>query len=161
MRYVQSGSRVTRTKIIASIFIGGISFCLLLYGAGIWFSITDGNTIESLVVATFFYLLFISGMSTIAVYNFWKFPNIVTSDSGLELKTFFFTRHIAWQSVVRTQKKYNKLLIFLGSSGHLLNRLYGMFDAGVWDQPALLFESTDEIVNRLEEDIKAHMGSNT
>jgi hypothetical protein len=100
-------------------------------------------------------------MGTIAVYNFWKFPNIVTTDSGLELKTFFFTRHIDWQSIVRTQKKNNKLLIFLGSSGLLLNRLYGMFDAGVWNQPVLIFESTDEVVKQLEEDIKTHMGSNT
>src|SRR5512138_1086560 len=96
-------------------------------------------------------------MTIIAVYNFWKFPNILTSDAGIDLKVLFYTLYIDWQSIVQTQKKNNRLLIFLGSRGLVLNRLYGLFDAKVWDQPVLLFESTEEIVTRLEDDIKAHM----
>jgi uncharacterized membrane protein YobD (UPF0266 family) len=157
MRYVQSGFRVTITRFFGSICIAGISACLLLYGVGIWFSITEGNTMDSLVASTFFYLLFIAGMTIFAVYNFWKFPDIVTSDAGIDLKVFFYTLHIDWQSIVRMQKKNNGLLIFLRSSGLLLNRLYGMFDAKVWDQPVLLFDSTEEMVKQLEEEIKSHM----
>jgi len=161
MNYVQSGFRVTITRIFASMFVAGISSCLLLYGVGIWFSITEGNMMESLVTATFFYLLFIASMSIFAVYNFWRFPNILTSDTGIDLKLFFYTLHLDWQSIVRVQKRNNRLLIFLRSSGLLLNRLYGLFDAKVWDQPVFLFDSTEEMVKRLEEDIKSHMVSNS
>jgi hypothetical protein len=161
MRYVQSGFRVTITRIFASSFIGGISLCLLLYGVGVWFSLTEGITMEALIAATFDYLLFIAGMTIIAVYNFWKFPNILTSDAGIDLKVLFYTLHVDWQSIVRMQKNNNRLLIFLGRRGLLLNRLYGMFDAKVWDQPVLLFDSTEEMVKRLEEDIKSHIVSNS
>jgi hypothetical protein len=126
-----------------------------------WFSITQGSTIESLVTPTFYYLLFIASMSIFAVYNFWKFPNILTSEAGIDLKVFFYTLHVDWQNIVRTQKKNNRLLIFLGSSGLLLNRLYGLFDTKVWDQPVLLFDGTEEMINRLEEDIKSHIVSNS
>jgi hypothetical protein len=161
MHYAQSGFRVTVARILASVFIGGISLCLLLYGVGIWFSMTEGNTMDSLVAATFFYLLFVVAMAIMAVYHFWKFPNILTSDSGIDLKVLFYTRHIDWQSIVQLQKRNNRLLIFLGGGGLLLNRLYGLFNAKVWDQPVLLFDSTEEMVERLEEDIRVHMVRNS
>jgi|WetSurMetagenome_2_1015567.scaffolds.fasta_scaffold360621_1 hypothetical protein len=161
MRYVQSSFRVTIAKFLASVFIGGILLCLPLYGVGTWFSITEGNTMETFIAATFFYLLSITGMAIIAVYQLWKFPNILTYDTGIELKALFYTRHIDWQSIVRMQKKSNMLIIFLGGGGLLLNRLYGLFNAKVWDQPVLLFDSTEEMVIRLEEDIKAHLARNS
>jgi hypothetical protein len=161
MRYVQSGFIVTITKIFGSISIGAISSCLLLYGVGMWFSITEGSTLESLVAPTCIYFFFIVGMTIFAVYNFWKFPNILTSDAGIDLKVLFYARHVDWQNIVRVQKKDNRLLIFLRSNGLLLNRLYGMLDAKVWDQAVLLFYSTEEMVKRLEEEIMAHMVSDS
>jgi hypothetical protein len=65
--------------------------------------------------------------------------------------------HIDWKRIVRIHRKNEQLLIFIESKGLLLNRLYGLFDAKAWDKPVILFSSSEDMVNRLEEDIKAHL----
>jgi hypothetical protein len=105
MYYLQKGWNVTISKVLSYIFIAGISSCLLLYGAGIWFSITDGNTFASIVAATFFYLFFIVGMAIFAMYNLWRFPTILTFDKGMDLRAFFFRTHIDWKQIVRVEKR--------------------------------------------------------
>ena len=154
MYYVQQSWKATISRMLAYIFILGLSSCLLLYGAGMWLSITQGTSFNSIIAATFDYLIVMVGIAVFAAYNLWKFPNILISDKGIDLKVFFYTMHIDWKSIVRTQKRSNRLLIFVGSKGLFLNRLYGMFDAKVWDQPVVVFDSSEEMVNRLEEDIK-------
>ena len=91
-----------------------------------------------------------------AIYSLWKYPDISTSEKGIDLKVFFYTMHIEWKRIRRIDKRKNKFLIFLGNKRLLLNRLYGSFDAKVWDQPVVLFVSNEEMVKQLEEDIKAH-----
>ena len=99
----------------------------------------------------------IAGMAVFAVFVLWKFPDISTSDKGIDLKVFFYSMHVEWKNIVRTEKRKTGLFIFLRCKGLLLNRLYGLFDAKVWDQPVVLFVSDEELVNRLEGDIKEHL----
>ena len=120
-------------------------------------SIAEREGFISIVTATFYYLLMIAGMAVFAVFALWIFPDISTSDNGIELKVFFFTMRIEWKNIIRMEKRKNRLLIFLRTKGLLLDRLYGLFDAKVWDQPVVLFASNVEMVNTLEEDIKAHL----
>ena len=157
MDYRQKGWMVTFSKLYSYVFLIAISSCILLYLAGIWFSITEGNSFDSIVAATFSYLLMIVIMAIFAVYYLWKFPDILISDKGIDFKVFFYTIHTDCKSIVQMQNRNNMLLIFLGSKGLLLNRLYGLFDAKVWNQPVVLFVSNEEMVNQLEEDIRAHM----
>ena len=157
MNYKQPGWRVTVSKLFSCLLIIAISSCLLLYTAGMWFSITEANSFDSIVEATFFYLLIIVMMAIFAVYYHWRFPDILISDKGLGLKVFFYTMHIEWKNIMQMQKRNNQLLIFLEGKGLLLNRLYGLFDAKVWGRPVVLFSSSEEMVNQLQEDIKAHM----
>gem|GEM_PF-4681928 len=157
MNYKQMGWKVAIARMASYIFLIAISSCLFVSLADIYFVITERNSFTLLVAAVFYYLLFMVGMAIFAVYNLWRFPKILTSDKGIDLKVFFYTMHIDWKDVVRVEKRNNRLLIFLGRKGLLLNRLYGSFHARVWDQPVVLFDSSEEMVNRLEEDIKAHL----
>ena len=104
-------------------------------------------------------LLFVddSRNGSICSFALWMFPDISTLDNGIEIKVFFFTIHIEWKNIIRMEKRKNRLLIFLRTKGLLLNRLYGLFDAKVWDQPVVLFVSNVEMVDTLEEDIKTHL----
>jgi hypothetical protein len=157
MHYRQIGWKATSSKILGYSFIIGISSCLLLYGAGMWFSITEGDSFDSIVAATFFYLLMLMIMAIFAVYYLWKFPDILISEEGIDIKVFFYTKHIRWENIMQMQKRNNRLLIFLVDKGLPLNRLYGLFDAKLWDQPIVLFVSSEKMVNLLEEDIKTHL----
>jgi hypothetical protein len=156
MYYVQKGWKVTISRWIASMFILGISLCLLLYGIGLWFSISNRNEPVTLITATFFYALFIAGMLILVTYHLRRFPNILTSEKGLELKTFFYTMHISWKDIVKLQRANNMLIIFLGDNGYFFNRLYGLFDAKVWDQPVTLYVSDEDMIQSLEHEIKIH-----
>ena len=156
MNYKQKGWRVTVSKLFSCLFIIAISSGLLLYTAGMWFSVAEANSFDSIVAATFFYLLIIVMMALFAVYYLWRFPAILISDKGLGLKVFFYTMPIEWKNIMQMQKRNNQLLIFLEGQGLLLNRLYGLFDAKIWGRPVVLFSSSEEMVNQLQEDIKAH-----
>jgi len=155
--YKQTGRTVNFSKLFGYIFIIAISSCLLFYVVGIWFSIAGQETSISIVASTFYYLVMIAGMAVFAVFVLWKFPDISTSDKGIDLKVFFYSMHVEWKNIVRTEKRKTGLFIFLRCKGLLLNRLYGLFDAKVWDQPVVLFVSDEELVNRLEGDIKEHL----
>ena len=157
MHYRQKTWKVVLSRIFSYVFLISISSCLLLYLAGIWFSITEGNSSGSILSATFDYLIIMSGMAVFGIYHLWKFPDIFTSDHGIDLRVLFYTMHIEWKNIVQVQKRNKRLLIFLGNKGLPLNRLYGLFDAKVWDRPVVLFISNEEVVNQLEEDIKAHL----
>jgi hypothetical protein len=157
MHYRQKTWKVVLSRIFSYISLIFISSYILLYLAGIWLSITEGNNSISILAATFDYLLVMVGMSAFGIYYLWKFPDILTSDKGINLRVLFYTMHIEWKNIVRIEKRNNRLLIFLGNKGLLLNRLYGLFDAKVWDQPVVLFVSNEEMISRLEEDIKAHL----
>ena len=157
MHYRQKGWSVTFSKLFSLFFIIASSSCLLLYIVGVSFSISERESFISIVTATFYYLLMIAGMAVFAVCALWMFPDISTLDNGIEIKVFFFTIHIEWKNIIRMEKRKNRLLIFLRAKGLLLNRLYGLFNAKVWDQPVVLFVSNVEMVDTLEEDIKTHL----
>ena len=156
MNYKQKGWRVTVSKLFSCLFIIAISSGLLLYTAGMWFSVAEANSFDSIVAATFFYLLIIVMMALFAVYYLWRFPDILISDKGLDLKVFFYTMHIEEKNIMQVQKRNSQQLIFLEGKGLFLNRHYGLFDAKAWNRPVVLFASSEEMVNQLQEDIKAH-----
>lgn len=71
MKYRQMGWRVTFARLLSYFFLLASFFSLLLYGIGMWFSITEGNSFDSIIAATFFYLLMISSMAIFVMYHLW------------------------------------------------------------------------------------------
>jgi hypothetical protein len=153
MRYRQEGWKVKVSRLFGYMSLVFISMCLLIYATGLLFSIRDEIDLTTILAATFFYLITVVGIIAILMYNFWKFPDIDVSENGINLRVFFYTKHINWKNIKSVSKSKNELHIFLTNKGLLLNRLYGLFDARVWDQPVVIFVSNEDKVNSLEEKI--------
>jgi len=160
MLYKQEGWKVNVSRFLGYISLVFISTCLLIYVTGLLISIRDKNDLITILGASFFYLITISGIVAFLMYNIWKFPDIKVSDKGISLKVLFFSRLIDWKNIRSISKRKNELFIFLVANGFLLNRLYGLFDAKVWDQPVIIFVSNEDKVNSLEDEIKLHVPVN-
>ena len=117
----------------------------------------EKDALDTILIATFFYIVTIGGVLVIGMFNFWKYPDIMLMEGGIKLITFFSTKYIGWENIEGVQKRGNKLFIMLKGGGYFLNRLYGVFDAKVWDQPTVMFISDKDIVHTLEKEITNHL----
>jgi len=124
-----------------------------------WVLLSEKNDFNVIAMAILFYAALIFGMAVFAAYNLWKYPTFSTSGQGIELKTFFYTLKIEWKNIIQMQRINNRLIIFLQRKGLFFNRLYGLFDAKAWDQPIVLFDSDDEVIKQLENEIRALTGN--
>lgn len=157
MLYRQEGWKVNISRFFGYISLLFISTCLLIYVTGLLLSIRDKNDLITILGASFFYLITVGGIAVFLIYNFWRFPDIRVTDHGINLTVFFYTKHIDWKNIKNVRKGKNELRIFLINKGLLLNRLYGLLDAKVWDQPVIIFVSNEDKVNSLDEELRMHI----
>jgi len=122
-----------------------------------WTLLSEKSNFNTIAMAILFYVALIIGMAVFAIYNLWKFPAISTSEQGVELQMFFCRVQIEWKNIIQTHRKNNRLIIYLKRKGLFLNRLYGLFDVKVWDQPVILLDLDHDVIERLENEIKAHV----
>lgn len=157
MQYKSTGWKVTVARMLGFASLIPALLCMLVYLLGILLTVLNQDDFKSILSATFFYLVMIGGLAISSITNFWRYPNIRVGEKGLELAFGFYTKHIDWKSIKSLRRGENELFILLNGRGMLLNRLYGWFDAKLWDEPVVVFKSEEDTVNSLEEEIKKYI----
>lgn len=156
MLFKPNGWKVRVFRILGYASLFPASMCMLLYLVGLLSSVQSQNGLDVVLGATLFYLLMIGGMLVVSVASFWRYPSIRVGENGLDLVVGFYTKHLGWEIIKNVRKESNELFIFLKSKGLILNRMYGLWDAKVWDEPVVVFRSEEDIVKGLEEEINKY-----
>jgi hypothetical protein len=114
----------------------------------------EGNV---LLVMLFGMVLYVSIFSSFGAYWLGRFPDILITATGLELKVFPGSYKIMWNEVAGIEDtsgiiKHRAVLV--NRRGMLLNRLYGL--AVRWNTPVILVSSRAENLEALERVIREH-----
>jgi hypothetical protein len=140
MRLKQKGFLVSVMRIMAFVFFS-LAFLYLACGfpANISYIISNHLDLVSSLAVLFPLLLFILICFSIGNYFAWMFPDLLIGEDVIKLQFLIFRKCIPISSgMAVTVAKWGLHAITLKKRGLLLFRLYGLFVARQWDQPAIL-----------------------
>jgi hypothetical protein len=163
MHIHQKGAAVSLSKVVGAFFF----LFSMLIAFGVLASIPamvannqyDAVTTAALMV---FYSFIAAGMFLIGSLYFTMFPNIEVKNGGIEVDLVAFRRSFPWsdiEGVVERKRIPRARAIVLRRRGLFLNRLHGIYWAGLWDKPVILVspraENVQEFFQALESRIKS------
>ena len=155
MTYKQSGAGVIYNRIIGVLLLAFALLCVVSVFINIILAIIGTSSWSISFAFSVVALICMSGAIYIALFHLWMYPDIQVSIEGMTLKAIFLARDINPTSITDMQIVGRKrLIISLSEKGMFYNRLYGLFKAGIGDQPIIIYSSNIEDVGKLEKELR-------